>query len=133
MQRTIAIVMTFLCCTGSGLVIGQVYETHDAEGNLVFSDTPSPEAQEVAVPQTNISKPTASSADNESPPETPEAGRPAQENVRGENVEKSNIVIIGDEEAKRTNEYIDNEGRREVRDAEKRDEVLEAEPRHEVR
>ena len=123
MQRTILTLVAFLYCTGSGLVLGQVYETRDTEGNPVFSDTPSPEAQEVAVPQTNISKPTAPSADNESRPETPEAGRPAQ----------GDIVIIGDKEVQRTNEYIDNEGRREVRDAGERHEVLEAEPRHEVR
>jgi hypothetical protein len=108
---------------GAGLALAQVYETRDAEGNPVFSDTPSPTGKEIVVPEANISDPVRETA---APVDTS-----ADAQTSGDN--ESNVILIGDESAGRENEFIDNEGRREVLEAEKRQEVLDAEPRHEVR
>jgi hypothetical protein len=50
----------------------EIYESKDAQGNTVFSDKPSPGAQEIAVPQTNAADPVA-----ETPRPAPRQNSPA--------------------------------------------------------
>jgi hypothetical protein len=133
MKRNIATGWALVLLAGSPGAVGQVYEARDAEGNPVFSDTPSPQGQEIVVPETNVSDPVQETAAPEDMKAADEAAELPQADATGGNDDAGNVVIIGGEDAERKNEYIDNEGRREVRDAEKRHEVLEAEPRHEVR
>ena len=123
MIRRITVTACVMASLGAGPALAKVYETRDAEGNPVFSDTPSPTGEEIVVPETNLSDPVQETA---APADT------SHDTQTGGN-QQNKVIIIGDESAGRENEFMDNEGRREVLDAEKRHEVLEAEPRHEVR
>ena len=98
----------------------EIYQSEDAQGNPVFSDTPSPEARQVTLPQENISDAV------ELPAETPAA--PGADEHRG-----PTIVVIPDSHNEAVEEAAASGERHEVRDAEERHEVRDAEERHEVR
>jgi len=86
----------------------EIYETKDAEGNPVFTDTPTAAAEKVVLPTENI-------ADAVKVPPAPPAGPSAKEH--------SNVSVIPDSH----NEQMD-----QVLDADRPREVLNAEERHEV-
>jgi len=47
------ILFSFLLAT-SNTALAQVYQSTDAEGNTVFSDTRTPNSQEIEIPETNV-------------------------------------------------------------------------------
>ena len=48
-------ILFFLLLLGSATSApGQVYESTDEEGNVTFSDQPTPESKEVTIPATNV-------------------------------------------------------------------------------
>ncbi|MEH6634254.1 MAG: DUF4124 domain-containing protein [Halioglobus sp.] len=92
----------------STIAHAEIYETKDAEGNPVFTDTPTAAAEKVVLPTENI-------ADAVKVPPAPPAGPGAKEH--------SNVSVIPDSR----NEQMD-----QVLDADRPREVLNAEERHEV-
>ena len=109
---------TFLACltalTLSGAAWAQIYESKDAEGSPVFTDTPGAGAEEVDLPESNIAD-----AVKDSPHETPAAG--------GGEDRSSTTVIHDDPDAWQER---GDEGRHEVLDTEERHEVGDDEKMH---
>jgi hypothetical protein len=99
----------------SAAVQAEIYESTDSQGNPVFTDTPTPGAEKVDLPQGNIADsvdmPPPASKAVASPSQPPSAEDP------------DNVVVIHDSRSERPEDEL-SEGRR--------DEVLDAEPRHEV-
>ena len=53
----ILVLNVFIAASLPGLILpahAQVYESTDADGNVLFSDQPTPESKEVKVPETNV-------------------------------------------------------------------------------
>jgi hypothetical protein len=80
------------------LAQAQIYQSEDAEGNPVFSDTPSSGASEVELPDANIAKPVEAA-----PSESVEPG-PAAEEAPAEQAWQApdpdagpDVIIIGDQ------------------------------------
>jgi hypothetical protein len=114
----------------SSSVWAEIYETTDSEGNKVFTDTPTEQAEVVELPDANI-------ADSVEPRPRPQAeaapaARPAApgQPTRDDDDE---VYIIGDTHNERLEEKIVRERRQEVLEGEKPHEVLDAETRHESR
>ena len=109
----------------SAVVRGEIYETRDAQGNPVFTDTPSQGAREIQLHEENIADPVTPSADEEgglSPKASPGAA----------DSDHSQIVIIPDSHNEAVEEAIEEGQRREVLEADPRREVRDASPRREV-
>ncbi len=53
MIKPCTILFSFLLAT-SNTAFAQVYQSTDAEGNTVFSDTPTPDSQEIQIPEINV-------------------------------------------------------------------------------
>ena len=125
----IRIVTLAWACLLASSAQAEIYQSTDAQGNAVFSDSPSADARQVTLPAENIS-------DAVEVPATSPANSPGEGSHRGPTV----VVIPDDhneavEEAAASGERHegrDAEERHEVRDAEERHEVLDAEPRHAV-
>jgi Domain of unknown function (DUF4124) len=106
----------------------EIYETTDAQGNPEFTDSPpSPGAQVITLPQTNIADAPAPEPQEASAPQSLEGeDAPAQEN---------NTVIIhdrNDDEDEVYDEYLERERAFERRDPAAPNEVLDAEAPREV-
>ena len=54
MIKPCTILFSFILAT-SNTAFAQVYQSIDADGNIVFSDTPTPSSQEIQIPETNLS------------------------------------------------------------------------------
>jgi hypothetical protein len=114
----------------------EIYETQDAQGNPVFTDSPTGTRSDVVdLPEINIA--------DAPPPESLETQQRDVTPVEHAPVVENNPVIIHDanpgeelsEERLRKQREYERENpsaRHEVLDAEPRHEVLDAEPRHEV-
>jgi hypothetical protein len=132
MYVKLVIVLCLTLVAGSARVAAEIYETRDAEGNPVFSDTPSPDAEVVDVPETN----TADTV--ETPPQKRAAPGSGADRATGAGAPESGRVIVIDDQADHGSdseadwEIGKAEPREEVLDAEPRKEVMEAEPRHET-
>ena len=53
----ILVLNVFIAASLPGLILpahAQVYQSTDADGNVLFSDQPTPESKEVKVPETNV-------------------------------------------------------------------------------
>lgn len=53
----ILILNAFMAATLTGLILpahAQVYQSTDADGNVLFSDQPTPASEEVKIPETNV-------------------------------------------------------------------------------
>jgi hypothetical protein len=150
MNLVSTIVLGLALLSGSTAAHAQVYESRDAAGNPVFSDTPSPGAEVVDLPESNVADPVdVPSAPPAADPET-EAGAesqsgpvPATQGTASGPGDK--VIVIGDErleaasesgrkigQAQPREQVLDAEPREEVLDAEPREQVLDAEPRDEV-
>jgi hypothetical protein len=53
MIKPCTILFPFLLAT-SNTAFAQVYQSTDADGNTVFGDTPTPNSQEIQIPETNL-------------------------------------------------------------------------------
>jgi hypothetical protein len=105
-----------LAVTLSAIAHAEVYESKDAEGNAVFTDSPAPGAEEVALPQTNVADRVEKLPGETAAPNSPQTPAKPHE-------QQSNIVVIPnsrDEDIERGFE------------ADQPHEVLDAEERHEV-
>jgi len=109
-KTAIPVALTFLLSHTAG---AQVYESKDAEGNTVFSDTPSAGAQAIDVPTTNTADPVADipAPKQQAKPEAPP--RTSQQAVEPEQAEERDGYIY----------YGDNDNNNEAR--ERRQEIRE--------
>jgi hypothetical protein len=87
MPKVYALLIALL--TGlSGISHAQVYKSIDAEGNVVYSDTPTEDAEEVQVPKANV-------ADSvEVPAVTPPEPKPE---VKTEKTPQPEVTVITDD------------------------------------
>ena len=53
MIKPCTLLFSFILAT-SNTAFAQVYQSTDADGNAVFSDTPTPGSQEIQIPETNL-------------------------------------------------------------------------------
>ena len=73
----------------SGTSHAQVYKSIDAEGNVVYSDTPTKDAEEVEVPKANV-------ADSV---EVPEVASPEPKpEVKAEEIPQPEVIVITDDD-----------------------------------
>ena len=117
MKFSILSLASLLIIALSWNVNAEIYESKDAQGNTVFTDTPTPGAEKVDLPQGNI-------ADAVKMPPQPEAAQaPATPATATDNAGRSNVVEIPNSR----NEQLEREMA-----ADKPHEVLDAEKRYEV-
>ena len=121
MMRCSVIRAGLLAVAVSGAVQAQVYESKDAQGNTVYSDTPVPGAKQIELPATSIADPVPQRSST-----TESQGAP-----HSIGSQHGNVMTPGDERTMRQAEDESGE-RHEVLDADQRHEVLDADSRHEV-
>ena len=99
----------------SNIAVAEIYETKDAQGNTVFTDTPTGSAQKVDLPETNVAD-----AVKETPHPTPQASAKPTSGAAGQATGQAtdgDVVVIHDNR----NEHLEQElakQRRGVGDAE---------------
>jgi len=91
-------VMLGLSCTA----LAQVYKSTDADGNVIFSDTPATDSEEVEITSPNIADPVEVPANVTAPESEPEAVKAQKKKPEGE--------LVGEVYVK------DDEGRKRLRD-----------------
>ena len=97
----------------------KVYESTDAEGNTVFSDTPSEGAQSMEIPPTNVATPVEPGP----PPTAVSAGKASAAGVDEDLEEHPRIIVNREEEEHR-------EGDRWRTEHTEDGDILSQEPRH---
>ena len=112
--------LTLACILAAGLsnaALAEIYESKDAQGNPVFTDTPTDVSQEVELTETNIADAVeeAPEAAPQAAPKAP-AATPTQETG-------GKVIVVPDERNERLEEALDADMPHEVLDAEKRYEV----------
>ncbi len=116
MIHSIKYMAAILAVTLSAIAQAEIYESKDAEGNPVFTDSPAPGAEEVDLPQTNVADPV------EELPGEADALEGAQTSANPHE-QRSHIVVIPDSR----NEEVERDF-----EADQPHEVLDAEERYEV-
>lgn len=104
----------------------EIYETTDAQGNKVFTDSPNEGAELVDLPDANI-------ADSVKPMPRPEPGPETSVSRPPPAQPADQITIIGNDDYDRLESRIAREKRREILDGEPRREVGDGEPGHSAR
>ena len=104
----------------------EIYETTDSEGNKVFTDTPTSEAEIVNVPEANVAD-AVEPRPTETPSPRPAAGAQPNGNSEGSQEHDDGVYIIGDSRNEQLEEEIARERRHDVLEGEKPHEVLDAE------
>ena len=126
MKNTITTIACLLALALGSLALAQIYESKDAEGNTVFSDTPTTAGDKaIDLPQTNVADPV-----KEMPEAAQEAAGKAAEatGASGEGAaQEGDVVIIGDARNERLEEDIARHRRNEVLDGQERHEVGDGE------
>jgi hypothetical protein len=123
MLRCLVIGAALLAANVSTAVQAQIYESKDAQGNTVYSDTAVPGAKQVELPATSIADPVPPPDSSTEPPVTTPHSTGRQH---------GKVMSPGEEGSERRHEVLDADQRHEVLDADSRHEVMDAEPRHEV-
>lgn len=135
-MRTKLIARTLLILLLSSAAFAEIYETTDEQGNTVFTDTPSREAEVVDLPEANIAdsvEPAPRPAAEAAPPRSPSSTKQqATDNDAGEE-DEDNVYIIGDNYDERLEEKAARERRQEVLEGERPHEVLDADPPRDIR
>jgi len=99
----------------SSAVQAEIYQSKDAEGQPVFTDSPSPGATKVDLPEENI-------ADSVQPRPQTTATRPAAP-APAATAKESSVVVIPNSRNDRLEDELLERRRREVRDGEGRQEL----------
>ena len=89
-------VMLSLSCT----VLAQVYKSTDADGNVIFSDTPNTDSEEVEVTSPNIADPVEVPANVTAPEPEPEP-KPAKAKIGEPGDELVGEVYVKDDEGRK--------------------------------
>ena len=114
-----------LAALACGSALAEIYETTDSEGNKVFTDTPTSDANVVDVQEANIAD-AVEPGPEPTPAPKPAGGSQATGNSQGAQSQDDGVYIIGDSRNERLEEEIAREKRHEVLEGEKPKEVLEA-------
>jgi hypothetical protein len=126
MGTSIRILACIILLGVSGSALAEIYETKDADGNTVFTDTPTSAAEKVVLPDTNVAD-----AVQEVPHSAAEAAaipKPAA----GQTTAQGDEVVIHDNRNERLEQELAEERPHEVLNTEKRHEVGDAEAIREV-
>jgi hypothetical protein len=127
MDTSIKIVAGIIVLGLSGSALADIYETKDAEGNTVFTDTPTSNANKVDLPETNVAD-----AVKEMPHSAPEAAAKAKPGT-GQTTGQGDVVVTHDNRDERLEQELAEERPHEVLNAEKRHEIGDTDGvRHEV-
>ena len=113
----------------SNSAVAEIYETKDAQGNTVFTDTPTGSAQQVDLPETNVAD-----AVKETPHPTPQASAkptPGTGQASGQATD-GDVVVIHDNRNERLERELAEQRPHDVLEAEKRHEVGDADAIREV-
>ena len=120
--------MTALACIIaiclSNIAMAEIYETKDAQGNTVFTDTPTGSAQKVDLPETNVAdavKETPRATPQASAKPTPGAGQATGQAPDGD------VVVIHDNRNERLERELAEQRPHEVLEAKKKHEVGDVE------
>ena len=89
MNYSIRYLAAILAVTLSTIAHAEVYESKDAEGNAVFTDSPVPGAEEVDLPQTNVADHVEKLPGEMAAPNSPQTPAKPHE-------QRNNIVVIPD-------------------------------------
>ena len=117
MKYSISCLTCMLIVAWSGISQAEIYQSKDAEGNPVFTDTPTEGAQKVDLPQENIADAV------EGAPEAKSTDASGGDSAADASATPGNVVVITNSR----NEQLERE-----RAADRPHEVLEAAKRHEV-
>ena len=117
MKYSITCLTCMLMVAWSAISQAEIYQSKDAEGNPVFTDTPSDGAQKVDLPQENIADAV------EGAPEAKSTAAPGGDSATDASATPGNVVVIPNSR----NEQLERESA-----ADRPNEVLEAEERYEV-
>lgn len=120
--RALACLTTLLLSTLAG---AEIYEQESADGTTVFTDSPTPGATEVDLPETNSADAVKPAPGNTSAP----TATPQQQ---GEQQQTGKVVVIPNSRNAELEQEVNADRPHEVLEAEPRHEVLEAEKRYEV-
>jgi hypothetical protein len=126
METSIKILAGIIVLGLSGSALAEIYETKDAQGNPVFTDTPTSAAEKVNLPDTNVAD-----AVKEMPHSAAEAAakpKPGAAQTTGQGDE----VVVHENRDERLEQELAEERPHEVLNAEKRHEVGDAEAIREV-
>jgi hypothetical protein len=127
MEISIRILAFILAIGLSGSALADIYETKDADGNTVFTDTPTSNANKVDLPETNVAD-----AVKEMPHSAPEAAAKPKPGT-GQTAGQDDVVVTHDNRNERLEQELAEERPHEVLNTEKRHEVGDTEDvRHEV-
>ena len=132
--RLITALALSLAVTALSQAQTRVYESTDAEGNTVFSDTPSEGAKSMEIPQTNVATPVEPTA---TPVPSQSGDRPVSAEVVEASEEHPRIIAGGEEERRegdrwRTEHTEDGDILTQQPPREEGEEVYEPGQRHRV-
>ena len=117
MKFSILSLASLLIMALSWNVSAEIYESKDAQGNTVFTDTPTAGAEQVDLPQENIADAV------KVPPQSEAMEAPATPTTAADNAGRSNVVEIPNSRSEQLEREIAADRPHEVLDAEKRYEV----------
>jgi hypothetical protein len=126
METSIRVLACIVVLGLSGSALAEIYETKDADGNPVFTDTPTGSADKVNLPETNVAD-----AMKERPHPAPETTAKPKANA-GQTAQPGDVVVIHDNRNEHLQQELAEERPHEVLNTEKRHEVGEAEAIHAV-
>ena len=104
----------------------EIYETTDSEGNKVFTDAPTSDAEVVDLPEANVAD-AVEPRPTETPSPRPAGGGQSKGTAQGSQQQDEGVYIIGDSRKEQLEEEIARERRHNVLEGEKPHEVLDAE------
>ena len=99
-MKTILQLLTMLAMILAGVLAqAQIYQSEDAEGNPVFSDTPTSGASKVELPDANIAEPVEAAARESEEPAPAEPEAPAEQAWQAPDPDAGrDVIIIGDQQ-----------------------------------
>ena len=116
MNYSLKCLAAIFAVTLSTIAHAEVYESKDAEGNAVFTDSPVPGAEEVDLPQTNVADHVEKLPGEMAAPNSPQTPAKPHE-------QRNNIVVIPDSPNEDVERDFEADQPHEVLDAEERNEV----------
>ena len=122
MQSTV-IKVTCVLLLASCSAWAEIYETTDNQGNKVFTDTPTAEAEVVDLPEANIADSVKSAP---APPASPARTKTTPAAGHSGKVDDDGVYIIGNQRNERVEEKVARERRQNVLEGEAPREALDA-------
>lgn len=133
MGKRKSMIFGLVLAAAGGVTQAQIYESKDAEGNTVYSDTASQGAKKVDLQEANIVDSVAP-APGEEEADAPVEATPPQESAwraPDPDASRDDVIVIGDQSIHRRPEDTGDNPRHEVLNAKPRAEQGSAVPRHE--